>query len=112
MLGRVLRAMRRATRAAVAKAICARSAAVVTLPTPKNGRDAGRTGKSGGGDRRDRGTVSGGGSGAPDRDPFGDDDDIVARRLRRAAEQETDPELKEKLWKEYIEYKKNSKGGG
>ena len=44
--------------------------------------------------------------------PSGDDDDIVARRLRRAAEQETDPELKEKLWKEYIEYKKNSKGGG
>jgi hypothetical protein len=33
----------------------------------------------------------------------------VARRLRKAAEAETDPELKEKLWKEYIEYKKNSK---
>lgn len=72
-----------------------------------------REGKKGGGDRRDRGTVPGGGSGAPDRGiPSGDDDDIVARRLRRAAEQETDPELKEKLWKEYIEYKKNSKGGG
>jgi len=40
--------------------------------------------------------------------PDGSDDDIVARRLRRAAEQETDPELKEKLWKEYIEYKKNA----
>ena len=36
--------------------------------------------------------------------------DIVARRLRKAAEQETDPELKEKLWKEYIEYKKNGQG--
>lgn len=42
--------------------------------------------------------------------PDGSDDDIVARRLRRAAEQETDPELKEKLWKEYIEYKKNGQG--
>jgi hypothetical protein len=35
------------------------------------------------------------------------DDDIVARQLREAAENETDPELKEKLWKEYHEYKKN-----
>ncbi len=39
--------------------------------------------------------------------PDGNDDDVVARRLRRAAEQETDPELKDKLWKEYVEYKKN-----
>jgi hypothetical protein len=36
-----------------------------------------------------------------------EDDDIVARQLREAAENETDPELKEKLWKEYDEYKKN-----
>jgi hypothetical protein len=36
------------------------------------------------------------------------DDDIVARQLREAAENETDPELKEKLWKEYEAYKKNS----
>ena len=42
--------------------------------------------------------------------PDGNDDDIVARRLRKAAEQETDPELKEKLWKEYVEYKKNTQG--
>jgi hypothetical protein len=40
--------------------------------------------------------------------PDGSDDDVVARRLRQAAEQETDPELKEKLWKEYIDYKKNA----
>jgi hypothetical protein len=40
--------------------------------------------------------------------PDGNDDDIVARRLRKAAEQETDPELREKLWKEYVGYKKNS----
>jgi hypothetical protein len=37
-----------------------------------------------------------------------DDDDIVARQLREAAENETDPELKEKLWKEYEEYKRNT----
>jgi hypothetical protein len=36
------------------------------------------------------------------------DDDIVARQLREAAENETDPELKEKLWKEYEAYKKNT----
>ena len=38
-----------------------------------------------------------------------DDDDIVARQLREAAENETDPELKEKLWKEYEAYKKNTR---
>ena len=36
------------------------------------------------------------------------DDDIVARQLREAAEQETDPELKKKLWKEYEDYKRGS----
>jgi hypothetical protein len=36
-----------------------------------------------------------------------EDDDIVARQLREAAENETDPALKEKLWKEYEEYKKS-----
>jgi len=36
----------------------------------------------------------------------GSDDDIVARQLREAAEQETDPELKEKLWREYEAYKR------
>jgi hypothetical protein len=36
------------------------------------------------------------------------DDDIVARQLREAAEEETDPELREKLWNEYEQYKKNS----
>lgn len=37
------------------------------------------------------------------------DDDIVARQLREAAENEADPELKEKLWKEYEDYKKNTR---
>ena len=34
------------------------------------------------------------------------DDDIVARQLREAAEEETDLELRKKLWKEYEQYKK------
>jgi len=32
-------------------------------------------------------------------------DDIVARQIREAAEAETDPVLKEKLWEEYYNYK-------
>lgn len=43
----------------------------------------------------------------PERDGDGSDDDIVARQLREAAENETDPEIKKKLWKEYEEYKRN-----
>lgn len=48
----------------------------------------------------------GGGNGAtaPKIVP-GSDNDIVLRRLRRAAEQETDPTLRAKLWKEYTEYR-------
>jgi hypothetical protein len=48
---------------------------------------------------------SGGGNGAtaPDIRP-GSDNDVVARRLRKAAEQETDPVLRAKLWKEYTDY--------
>jgi hypothetical protein len=37
----------------------------------------------------------------------GEDDDIVARQLREAAQKETDPELRKKLWKEYEAYKNN-----
>lgn len=36
--------------------------------------------------------------------PSGRDDDIVARQLREAAMQESDPELREKLWDEYRKY--------
>ena len=49
-------------------------------------------------------------TGAPptgDRPPA-DDDDIIARQLREAAERETDPVLKEKLWQEYDKYKGSS----
>jgi hypothetical protein len=44
-------------------------------------------------------------SSAPDDIPGGSDDDVVARQIREAAEKETDPELKEKLWEEYRRYK-------
>jgi hypothetical protein len=38
----------------------------------------------------------------------GHDDDVVARQLREAAMKEDDPELREKLWDEYREYKKSA----
>ena len=38
--------------------------------------------------------------------PDGRDDDIVARQLREAASQESDPVLREKLWEEYRRYKR------
>jgi len=39
------------------------------------------------------------------RDNLSVDDDIISRQLREAAEKETDPELKKKLWEEYRKYK-------
>jgi hypothetical protein len=41
----------------------------------------------------------------PDDIPDARDDDIIARQLREAAMNETDPELQEKLWDEYRRYK-------
>ena len=50
----------------------------------------------------------GGGNGATAREiPDGSDDDIIARRLRKAAEQEGDPVLRQKLWSEYLSYRGN-----
>jgi hypothetical protein len=43
------------------------------------------------------------------RDDKFQDDDIVARQLREAAEKETDPALKERLWKKYDEYKNSTR---
>ena len=70
----------------------------------------GQTGTQGGG-----GGVGGGGpkggSGpntVPADIPDGRDDDIVARQLREAAMKETDPELRERLWEEYRQYKKST----
>jgi hypothetical protein len=45
---------------------------------------------------------------APAGIPDGSDDDIVARQLREAAMKETDPELREKLWEEYKQYKQST----
>ena len=48
-------------------------------------------------------------SGQPSDVPNGSDDDVVARQLREAAEKETDPELKKKLWEEYKKYKQGTR---
>jgi hypothetical protein len=69
-------------------------------------------GRAGAGGHGQSGSVAtGGGKSAPAgrRATIDTDDDIVARQLREAAETETDPELKEKLWQEYRKYKQ---GGG
>jgi hypothetical protein len=47
-------------------------------------------------------------NGAPPGTPDGNDDDVVARQLREAAEKETDPVLKKKLWEEYRKYKEGT----
>jgi hypothetical protein len=74
---------------------------------PSREQSAGTTGES-----SENAPTSGpggvGGSVPPDVGD-GSDDDIVARQLREAAEKETDPELREKLWDEYRAYK-NSVG--
>jgi hypothetical protein len=44
----------------------------------------------------------------PEDIPDASDDDVVARQLREAAEKETDPELKAKLWEEYRRYKRGT----
>ena len=53
---------------------------------------------------KDSKTIAGKGKGGYGKE----DEDIVARQLREAAENETDPELKAKLWEEYEEYMKNT----
>ena len=70
-----------------------------------------RSGEQGGG-----GGVGGGGplggSGpntVPADIPDGRDDDIVARQLREAAMKEMDPELRERLWDEYRQYKQSTR---
>jgi hypothetical protein len=47
--------------------------------------------------------------GVPPDIPDGSDDDVVARQLREAAEKESDPELKKKLWEEYRKYKQGTR---
>lgn len=45
---------------------------------------------------------------APSDVDDGQDDDIIARQLREAAQKERDPELRAKLWEEYRKYKKGA----
>jgi hypothetical protein len=79
------------------------------------GQGRGQSGRSGSSQGEGGGGVGGGprGGGGPSTVPAdipdGSDDDIVARQLREAAMQETDPELREKLWEEYRNYKKGAK---
>lgn len=77
--------------------------------TGQSGSDQGATARqSGGKEPSGAGSSIDTGSSAA-RTYSRDDDDIVARQLREAAEQEKNPELKKKLWKEYEEYKKNTR---
>ncbi|MHC5002882.1 MAG: hypothetical protein ACYTJ0_07140 [Planctomycetota bacterium] len=88
-------------------------------PTGGGTGEAAGSGSSAGGAGEPTGTASGGGgsdptgddgtpSGQPGDRPPAADDDIVARQLREAAEKETDPVLREKLWQEYDKYKASS----
>jgi hypothetical protein len=65
------------------------------------------------GDQQPSGAAGGGtqsgARGQPADIPDGSDDDLVARQLREAAEKETDPELKKKLWEEYRKYKQGTR---
>jgi len=62
--------------------------------------------RKGGGSAVTAGTT---GAPGPENLPEGHDDDVVARQLREAAENEEDPELKAKLWEEYRRYKEGGK---
>jgi hypothetical protein len=66
---------------------------------------AGQETTSSGKPRSDGSRGKPGGYSTPADIPDGSDDDVVARQIREAAEQETDPELRKKLWEEYRRYK-------
>ena len=71
---------------------------------------AGEPGSPGG--RIERGAPGSKGATAARPPDVGDgaDDDVVARQIRKLAESEPDPELREKLWDEYRRYKQGTKG--
>ena len=80
-----------------------------SLPSGASGAASGSArGPSGAGGPGGAGQQTASSSAPPDI-PDGSDDDVVARQLREAAEKETDPQLKEKLWDEYRKYKKGSR---
>jgi hypothetical protein len=70
------------------------------------GTGAGRTGTL----RKGSPPAKGGGGNGATAQKFSaaSDNDVVARRLRRAAEQEADPALRAKLWKEYQDYRQGT----
>jgi hypothetical protein len=80
-------------------------------PSTGGGGDPSESGGARTGDSREPAGSLGGtrGAPAPPGIPSGDDDDIVARQLREAAENEEDPELRAKLWEEYLNYKRGGK---
>ncbi len=82
----------------------AESAAGKSGANPEGGSDTSYGRGAGRGAQR-----QGGGPGTPPDIPDGSDDDVVARQLREAAEKETDPELKKKLWEEYRKYKQGTR---
>lgn len=69
----------------------------------EKGQEGGEQVASAGGEGESAGRS--GNSRVPPDIPDGKDDDVVARQLREAAENEQDPELREKLWDEYRRYK-------
>lgn len=82
------------------------------------GEEGSTTGPAGSGSGGEGATVGQGGAGGkqeqvaqgvPPDIPDGSDDDVVARQLREAAEKETDPELRKKLWEEYRKYKEGTR---
>jgi len=88
--------------------------------TGDGGESGGETGtggqpvSSGAGDQPPSGAAGGSGTQTGTRGqagdiPDGSDDDLVARQMREAAEKETNPELKKKLWEEYRKYKQGTR---
>lgn len=72
----------------------------------QSGQQGSESGSSNNQDNSSAGSPSAGRpSSAPPGTPDGRNDDVIARQLREAAEKETDPELKRKLWEEYRRYK-------
>jgi hypothetical protein len=70
-------------------------------PVSGDGSPGGRVGG-------DRPGTAGGTAATPPDVGNGSDDDIVARQIRKAAENESDPELRKKLWDEYRKYKQGA----
>ena len=61
-------------------------------------------GGAGGGSHGGMGSQGEGSTEIPPDIPAATDDDVLARQLREAAMNETDPELREALWEEYRRY--------